>query len=138
MRDILLALALTWCLWLTYDLYHNHKQDKRSNVVDKLTLKILKIHNRRLDYIDSVLGVDSEKGKIMNGCIIQHPETKKYAYFDVIENDIISGWLDEEAIKAWTKDKPLKTAKYMTYENALSHIQKTHGDKRAKEVRKGV
>lgn len=64
MRDILLALALTWCLWLTYDLYFNHKQDKRSNVVDKLTLKVLKIHSRRLDYIDSILEIDSEKGEI--------------------------------------------------------------------------
>lgn len=64
MRDILLALALTWCLWLTYDLHFNYKQDKRSSIVDKLTLKILKIHNRRLDYIDSILGIDSEKGEI--------------------------------------------------------------------------
>lgn len=63
MRDILLAVALTWCLWLTWDMHHNYKQDKRSNIVDKLTLKILKIHNRRLDYIDEVLGIDSEKGK---------------------------------------------------------------------------
>lgn len=63
MRDILLALALTWCLWLTYDLHFNYKQDKRSNIVDKLTLKILKIHSRRLDYIDEILEIDSEKGK---------------------------------------------------------------------------
>lgn len=60
MRDILLAVALIWCLWLTYDLHFNHKQDKRSNLVDKMTLAVLQIHQRRLDYIDKVLGVNSE------------------------------------------------------------------------------
>lgn len=63
MRDILLAVALAWCLWLTWDMHHNYKQDKRSNVVDKLTLGVLLIHTKRLDYIDSVLNIDSEKGE---------------------------------------------------------------------------
>lgn len=60
MRDILLAVALAWCLWLTWDMNHNYKQDKRSNVVDKMTLAVLRIHQRRLDYFDKVLGVNSE------------------------------------------------------------------------------
>ena len=63
MRDILLAVALTWCLWLTYDLHHNRKQDQRSNLIDKMTLKVLQIHNKRLDYIDKYLGIKSEKGE---------------------------------------------------------------------------
>lgn len=67
MRDILLAVALTWCLWLTWDMHHNYKQDKRSNVVDKLTLGVLQIHNKRLDYIDKKLGINSEKGEENEG-----------------------------------------------------------------------
>lgn len=64
MRDILLAIALTWCLWLTYDLNHNHKQDQRSNLIDKImTLQVLQIHNKRLDYIDKKLKINSEKGE---------------------------------------------------------------------------
>lgn len=67
MRDILLAVALAWCLWLTWDMHHNYKQDKRSNVVDKLTLGVLQIHNKRLDYIDKKLGINSEKGEENEG-----------------------------------------------------------------------
>ena len=63
MRDILLAVALIWCLWLTYDLHFNHKQDKRSNLIDKMTLEVLKIHQRRLNYIDKILGINSENGE---------------------------------------------------------------------------
>lgn len=63
MRDILLAIALTWCLWLTWDMHHNYKQDKRSGLIDQATLKVLKIHNKRFEYIDNLLGIDSEKGE---------------------------------------------------------------------------
>lgn len=51
MRDIFLALALAWCLWLTWDMHHNYKQDKRSNLIDKATLQVLKIHCNRLDKV---------------------------------------------------------------------------------------
>lgn len=63
MRDILLALALIWCLWLTYDMHNNYKQDKRSNIVDKLTLKILKIHTARLDKIYKKLDMPIEENE---------------------------------------------------------------------------
>lgn len=63
MRDILLAVALAWCLWLTWDMHHNYKQDKRSNIIDKMTLQVLRIHTKRLDYIDKKLGINSEKGE---------------------------------------------------------------------------
>lgn len=59
MRDILLAAALAWCLWLTWDMHHNYKQDKRSNIIDKATLQVLKIHCNRLDKIENIL---KEKG----------------------------------------------------------------------------
>ena len=58
MRDILLAAALTWCLWLTYDLHFNHKQDNRSNLIDKMTLRVLKIHSARLERLDKAVGLE--------------------------------------------------------------------------------
>lgn len=61
MRDILLAAALTWCLWLTYDLHFNHKQDQRSNLIDKMTLKVLQIHSNRLQRLEDALGLEPYK-----------------------------------------------------------------------------
>lgn len=61
MRDILLAVALTWCLWLTYDLHFNYKQDKIANLLDKMTLRVLQIHTKRLDRIDNALGLEPLK-----------------------------------------------------------------------------
>ncbi len=59
MRDILLAVALTWCVWLTWDIHHNYKQDKRSNLIDKATLQVLKIHCNRLDELERIVKGDS-------------------------------------------------------------------------------
>lgn len=71
MRDIFLAVALIWCLWNTYDLHHNYKQDKRSEVIDKLTLKILQIHTKRLDHLYEELGMEdipeNKEDNIYNG-----------------------------------------------------------------------
>lgn len=61
MRDILLALTMCWCLWNTYGLHHNYKQDKRSNLIDKMTLQVLKIHCKRLDVIEDALGIEHEE-----------------------------------------------------------------------------
>lgn len=68
MRDILLAVALTWCVWLTWDMRHNYKQDQRSNILDQMTLKVLKIHTERLDKIEQELKdmhkTDEQKGDL--------------------------------------------------------------------------
>lgn len=53
MRDILLAVALIWCLWNTWNQHHNFSQDKRGNLIDKMTLKILQIHCKRLDDLEN-------------------------------------------------------------------------------------
>lgn len=70
MRDILLAVALAWCLWLTWDMHHNYKQDKRSNVIDQATLKVLKIHCNRLDKIekeiDQLMDYDDDQDELIN------------------------------------------------------------------------
>lgn len=52
MRDILLAIALTWCLWNTFDLHHNYEQDKRSNLIDKMTLRVLQIHSEKIEKLE--------------------------------------------------------------------------------------
>lgn len=69
MRDILLAVALAWCLWLTWDMHHNYKQDKRSNVIDQATLKVLKIHCNRLDKIekeiDQLMDYDDDQDELI-------------------------------------------------------------------------
>lgn len=61
MRDILLAVALIWCLYNTWSLHHNFKQDRIANLLDKMTLKILQIHCDRLQRIEDELGIKNEK-----------------------------------------------------------------------------
>ncbi len=63
MRDIFLAVALVWCLYNTWDMRHNYKQDRRSDVIDKMTLKILKIHCNRLDKLEELVHKYIEKGE---------------------------------------------------------------------------
>lgn len=47
MRDFFTALGLIWCLYNTWELRHNFKFDKMSNILDQATLKVLKIHCKR-------------------------------------------------------------------------------------------
>lgn len=63
MRDILLAGALTWCLWLTWDIHHNYKQDQRSEIIDKCTLKVLQGHEKRIMKIEKRLKDDGGRTK---------------------------------------------------------------------------
>lgn len=58
MRDFFTALALIWCLYNTWSLHHNFKQDKRSNILDQITLKVLKIQDKRLDKIEKELKME--------------------------------------------------------------------------------
>lgn len=57
MRDFFTALGLIWCLYNTWELRHNFKFDKMSNILDQATLKVLKIHCKRLDVIEDALGI---------------------------------------------------------------------------------
>ena len=77
MRDILLAIALTWCLWLTWDMHHNYKQDKRSNIIDKATLKVLKIHCERLDDLENFAKQSDESLNEINQLLHRHIEEGK-------------------------------------------------------------
>lgn len=60
MRDFFTALALIWCLYNTWELRHNFKFDKMSNILDQATLKVLKVHCKRLDVIEDALGIEHE------------------------------------------------------------------------------
>ena len=86
MRDILLAVALTWCLWLTWDIHHNYKQDKRSNIIDQATLKILKIHCNRLDKIESENESRDEWIDSINQLLHKHIDEKEKSYGDFGED----------------------------------------------------
>ena len=77
MRDILLAVALIWCLWLTWDMHHNYKQDKRSNIIDKATLKVLKIHCERLDNLENFAKKSDESLNEINQLLHRHIEEDK-------------------------------------------------------------
>ena len=93
MRDILLALALTWNLWLTFDLHYNHKQDKRSQLIDKMTLGAIKIQCRRLDVLENALGIEHKPDTFMD------PET-----LDACEDLMMFG--DEKFCKECFPDDP--------------------------------
>ena len=80
MRDILLAVALTWCAWLTWDMHHNYKQDKRSNIIDQATLKILKIHCNRLDKIEDLQKSMMEWVDSINQLLHKHIDEKEKSY----------------------------------------------------------
>lgn len=80
MRDILLALALAWCVWLTWDMHHNYKQDKRSNIIDQATLKILKIHCNRLDKIESENECRDEWIDSINQLLHKHIDEEEKSY----------------------------------------------------------
>ena len=54
--EIIIALLACWCLFNTIEIRLNKRDDRRGDVLDQMTLRILKIHTRRLDRIDKILG----------------------------------------------------------------------------------
>lgn len=52
MRDIFTALALVWCLYNTWSLHHNFKQDRMANTIDKLTGAAMLSHNKRINNLE--------------------------------------------------------------------------------------
>lgn len=87
MRDILLAVALTWCIWLTWDMHHNYKQDKRSNLIDKATLQVLKIHCNRLDKLERENESRDEWIDSINQLLHKHIDEKEKSYGNSGENE---------------------------------------------------
>ena len=63
MRDILLALALIWCLYNTWALHHNFKKDRMANAIDLMTSKVMLSQEKRIDKHDQEI---KEIVKVLN------------------------------------------------------------------------
>lgn len=57
MMEIIIAILACWCLWNTLEIKHNYRQDRRGDIIDKSTVKILRIHCKRLDRLESKVGI---------------------------------------------------------------------------------
>ena len=55
--EIIIAIIACWCLWNTLEIKHNYRQDRRGDIIDKSTVKILQIHCKRLDRLESEVGI---------------------------------------------------------------------------------
>lgn len=57
MREIIINIVALWCLYNTLVIKHNYRQDRRSDNIDKSIVKILQIHNKRLDRLEKKLDI---------------------------------------------------------------------------------
>lgn len=52
MRDFITAVALVWCLYNTWSIHHNFRQDKIANLIDLATGKVMLNHNKRIEMLE--------------------------------------------------------------------------------------
>ena len=57
LMDIIISILALWCLYNTLEIRFNARQDKRGDIIDKSTVKILQIHNKRLDRLEAELDI---------------------------------------------------------------------------------
>lgn len=55
--EIIISVLAVWCLYNTLEIRHNARQDKRADIIDKSTVKVLQIHNKRLDRLEAELDI---------------------------------------------------------------------------------
>lgn len=56
--EIIISNLALWCLYNTLVIKHNYRQDRRGDIIDKSTVvKILQIHNKRLDRLEAELDI---------------------------------------------------------------------------------
>lgn len=55
--EIIISILALWCLYNTLTIKYNSRQDKRGDIIDKSTVKILQIHNKRLDRLEAELDI---------------------------------------------------------------------------------
>lgn len=55
--EIIISVLALWCLYNTLVIKHNYRQDKRGDIIDKSTVKVLQIHNKRLDRLEAKLDI---------------------------------------------------------------------------------
>ncbi len=57
LMEIIISILALWCLYNTLEIKHNYRQDRRGDIIDKSTVKILQIHNKRLDRLEAKLDI---------------------------------------------------------------------------------
>lgn len=57
MLSIIISVLALWCLYNTLEIWHNARQDKRGDIIDKSTVKVLQIHNKRLERLEAELDI---------------------------------------------------------------------------------
>lgn len=60
MRDIFTALALMWCLYNTWNIHHNFKQDRIANSIDAITSTVMKSQEKRVSKLEKEMKNVSE------------------------------------------------------------------------------
>lgn len=55
--EIIISIIAFWCLYNTLVIKHNYRQDRRGDIIGKSTVKILQIHNKRLDRLEAKLDI---------------------------------------------------------------------------------
>ena len=55
--EIIISVLALWCLYNTLVIKHNYRQDRRGDIIDMSTVKILQIHNKRLDRLEAKLDI---------------------------------------------------------------------------------
>ena len=60
MMEIIIAILACWCLWNTLEIKHNYRQDRRGDIIDKSTVRILQIHCQRLDRLEKAMHLNDE------------------------------------------------------------------------------
>lgn len=63
MRDIFMAVLLIWCLYNTMSIWEYQKHEVKRNLIDKLTLQVIKCQKNRLDMLYDELGINVEENK---------------------------------------------------------------------------
>ena len=72
MIAIIIAVLACWCLYNTLLIWHNERQDKRGEILDKSTVKILQIHCNRLDKLEERADVVEEFAGSINRQLHKH------------------------------------------------------------------
>ena len=55
MLTFLLCILCLWCLYNTISIKLNTNDDRKADVLDKMTLRVLQIHCQRLDRIEHLI-----------------------------------------------------------------------------------
>ena len=55
--EIIISILALWCLYNTLAIRYNSRQDRRGDIIDKSTVKILQIHCKRLDRLEEKLDI---------------------------------------------------------------------------------